>query len=34
MYQNKAKMPEKNRKCLVHLQEYASYFNYIQAIWV
>ena len=31
-YQNKTKMSGKNRKCLVYLQEVASYINYIQAI--
>ena len=32
IYQNKTKMPEKSRKCLVYLQELANYINYIQVI--
>ena len=31
-YQNKTKMPGKNRKSLAYLKEVASYFNYIQNI--
>ena len=31
-YQSKTKMPGQKGKCLVYLQEVASYINYIQAI--
>ena len=31
-YQNKTKMPQKIRNCLVYLLEVANYINYIQAI--
>ena len=30
-YQNKTKMPGKNRNCQVYLQEVANYINYIKA---
>ena len=33
-YQNKSKIPGKNRECLVHSKELASYVNYIQVMRV
>ena len=32
IYQNKTKMPQKNRNCLAYLLEVANYINYMQAI--
>ena len=32
IYQNKSKMPGRDRKCLVHSYKVASYINYLQAI--